>query len=152
MCLVVFSRSSDGAPWDEINLRVSLFVRFLFFRPVWTLRVICPVTSFCLGRNTAKRGAMTPAVEETIPAVQSSVPLLSRRRGSLSNSSSSVKNDASDMELGAVGDGDSALSFRVKTAGDGREYSVSSSLTSTVAQVCCVSILCFELLLVRRLN
>eukprot|EP00903_Cladosiphon_okamuranus_P019488 g17921.t1 len=82
---------------------------------------------------------MTPAVEDTIPGVQSSVPLLSRRRGTLSNSSSSVKNDASDLELGAVeegagGNNSSTLSFRVKTAGDGREYSVSSSLTSTVAQ------------------
>lgn len=91
-----------------------------------------------LSWDAAERGAMTPAVEDTIPAVQSSVPLLSRRRGSLSNSSSSVKNDSSDMELGAVEEGDCALSFRVKTAGDGREYSVSSTLSSTVAQVSCV--------------
>jgi len=83
---------------------------------------------------------MTPAVDDNVPPVQSSVPLLSRRRGSLSNSSSSVKNDSSssDLELGGSGleDSDCAISFRVKTAGDGREYSVSSTLTSTVAQVC----------------
>eukprot|EP00752_Nemacystus_decipiens_P002816 g2627.t1 len=38
------------------------------------------------------------------------------------------------MELGAVEEGDSSVSVRVKTAGDGREYSVSASLASTVAQ------------------
>ena len=103
------------------------------FAPILSLWVLL---FFLCSWNTAERGAMAPPVEDTIPAVQSSVPLLSRRRGTLSNSSSSVKNDASDMELGAVEEGDSSVSVRIKTAGDGREYNVSSSLTSTVAQVC----------------
>lgn len=89
---------------------------------------------------------MTPAVDENIPSVQSSAPLLSRRRSTLSSS----KNDSSsssDLELGGgsgVEDSDCAISFRVKTAGDGREYSVSSTLTSTVAQVRLKLFFCVE--------
>lgn len=88
---------------------------------------------------------MTPAADDDIAAAQSSVPLLSRRRGSLATSVSSDRNDAGagDIEQGAPGGGvvggaaaeDSIISVRVKTAGDGREYKVSSSLTTTVAQV-----------------
>lgn len=91
------------------------------------------------------RGAMTPAADDDIAAAQSSIPLLSRRRGTLATSASSDRNDggAGDIEQGAAGGGvvgggaaeESMISVRVKTAGDGREYKVSSSLTTTIAQV-----------------
>ena len=91
------------------------------------------------------RGAMTPATDDDIAVAQSSIPLLSRRRGTLATSASSDRNDggAADIEQGAAGGGvvgggaaeESMISVRVKTAGDGREYKVSSSVTTTIAQV-----------------
>ncbi|CAM9238162.1 unnamed protein product [Scytosiphon promiscuus] len=76
---------------------------------------------------------MTPAVDDSNPAVQSSAPLLSRRRGSLSNSSSSSSKNEPDLEQGVML-AEEPISVRVKTAGDGREYNVSITLTTTVAQ------------------
>lgn len=84
---------------------------------------------------------MSPAADNT-SGVQSTVPLLSRRRGSLaSDSTHDVSNAGSDLEqgggnAGVVGlSGDSMISIRVKTAGDGREYKVAASLMVTVAEV-----------------
>lgn len=83
--------------------------------------------------------AMTSGTDDAIAAAQSSVPLLSRRRGTLSGSGSSDhNNDGGDIEQGGpglAGGGGESISVRVKTAGDGREYKVSSLLTATIAQV-----------------
>ena len=83
------------------------------------------------------------ALEDDDPdCSQSSVPLMSRRRVSLSSSSENVgdieqgsvcpKSSLESSDSGAPGD---SINVRVKTAGDGREYKVSSVLTATVAQV-----------------
>lgn len=77
---------------------------------------------------------MTPAAEDSNPAVQPSAPLLSRRRGSLSNSPSSSSKNELDIEQGGLLE-EEPIGVRVKTAGDGREYNVSSTLATTVAQV-----------------
>lgn len=85
------------------------------------------------------RGDMSPAVDDAITP-QSSVPLLSRRRGTLSTSSDNNTSSSSNVDIeqggGSVGGGGGeSICVRIKTAGDGREYKVSSLLVATVAQV-----------------
>lgn len=86
---------------------------------------------------------MSPAADNA-SSVQSSVPLLSRRRGSLSSDNGGADIEqggglGGGAEIGATaavtGTGDESISVRVKTAGDGREYKLSTPLTETVAQV-----------------
>lgn len=78
---------------------------------------------------------MNPAADDAITAAQqSSAPLLSRRRGTLSHSSSSASTGG-DIEQGSGVGLEETIGVRVKTAGDGREYNVSSSVAMTVAQV-----------------
>lgn len=78
---------------------------------------------------------MTPAADDEISSSHSSVPLLSRRRGSLS-ASATLDTSCNDIERGgsahSVGE---SINVRVKTAGDGREYKLSTPLTATVAEV-----------------
>ncbi|CAM9852511.1 unnamed protein product [Ectocarpus sp. 12 AP-2014] len=77
---------------------------------------------------------MNPAADDAITAAQqSSAPLLSRRRGTLSHSSSSASTGG-DIEQGSGVGLEETIGVRVKTAGDGREYNVSSSVAMTVAQ------------------
>lgn len=84
-------------------------------------------------------GPMSPAADNAC-----GVPLLSRRRGSLlsSDSITHAGTVGGDIEQGGgrkegigLAASDSTINVRVKTAGDGREYRVSASLTSTVAEV-----------------
>lgn len=78
---------------------------------------------------------MTPAAEEELSASQSSIPLLSRRRGSLS-ASSTLDTSGNDVERGGSALGvEESINIRVKTAGDGREYKLSTPLTATVSEV-----------------
>lgn len=79
-------------------------------------------------------GAMTPAAEEEVSASQSSVPLLSRRRGSLS-ASSTLDTSGNDIGGGSALGVEESIIVRVKTAGDGREYKLSTPLTATVSEV-----------------
>lgn len=80
-------------------------------------------------------GAMTPAVDEEVSACQSTIPLLSRRRGSLL-ASSTLDTSGNDIERGGSAlEAEESINVRVKTAGDGREYKLSTPLTATVSEV-----------------